>query len=249
MKKIVSYTCIACITLLTACTTQEILQNTNAVLNNGNQTQQGLSNDDVIKGLREALTVGTNNSSGQASKEDGFFKNDRLFIPFPPDAIKVKEKVEGLPGFKPQVDKFVLTLNRAAEEAVKSAAPVFVNAITSMTISDGMAILKGEDNAATKYLEDKTSKELYTNFKPKVSEAIKKVELTKYWEPLATKYNQLTKLTGGDPVNADLEDYITKRAISGLFILITDEEKKIRKDPMARVNDILKKVFGELDKK
>lgn len=160
----------------------------------------------------------------------------------------MKEKVEAV-GFKPQVDKFVLTLNRAAEEATKEAAPIFVNAIMSMSIQDGMNILKGADNAATKYLEEKTTSQLYTNFKPKVGAAIQKVELTKHWEPLATKYNQLTMLTGGEKVNPDLEDYVTKGAIKGLFTLIADEEGKIRKDPLARVNDILKKVFGELDKK
>jgi hypothetical protein len=246
MKKIIIYTTITCMVLLAACTTQQVLDTLNTATNTN--TQKGLTNDEIISGLREALKVGTNNSTLMASKEDGFFKNDRLFLPFPPDAIKVKEKVEAV-GFKPQVDKFVLTLNRAAEEAVKEAAPIFVNAITSMTIGDGMAILKGADNAATQYLQDKTSSQLYSNFKPKVATAIQKVELTKHWEPLATKYNQLTKLTGGDPVNPDLEDYVTKGAIKGLFTLITDEEAKIRKDPIARVNDILKKVFGELDKK
>lgn len=231
------------------CTVQEVLNNTNTVLNNGNGGEKGLTNDQVIAGLKEALTVGAGNSATNASANDGFFKNSKIFLPFPPDAIKVKEKVESVPGFQPQIDKFVLTLNRAAEEASKEAKPIFVNAITSMTVADGFTILKGADNAATKYLEDKTSSALYTAFKPKVQAAISKVELTKYWKPLIDKYNLLTALSGGEKINPDLEDYVTKRAMSGLFSLIADEELKIRKDPIARVSDILKSVFGSLDKK
>ncbi len=232
---------------IAGCTMQEVLNTTNGVLNNGTQ-EKGLTNDQVIQGLKEALSVGTGNSATSASASDGFFKNAKIFLPFPPDAIKVKDKLEGI-GFKEPVDKFVLTLNRAAEEASKEAKPIFLNAITSMSIADGFNILKGADNAATKYLEDKTSSALYTAFKPKVKSAIDKVQLTKYWEPVINKYNAVTALTGGDKVNPDLEDYVTKRAMSGLFTLIADEELKIRKDPIARVSDILKTVFSTLDKK
>lgn len=231
------------------CTEEEITKDLGSVLNSGNNSEKGLTNDQVIAGLKEALVVGTGNSSAGASATDGFFKNAKIALPFPPDAIKVKEKLEGIPGMQPKIDQFVLTLNRAAEEAAKEAKPIFTNAVTSMTVQDGFAILKGNDNAATKYLEDKTSSSLYTAFKPKVTEAINKVQLTKYWEPLITKYNQLTALTGGDKINPDLDDYVTKRAMSGLFTLIADEELKIRKDPVARVTDILKSVFGSLDKK
>jgi hypothetical protein len=227
---------------------EEISSGANSVLNSGTNTEKGLTNDQVIAGLKEALTVGTGNSATNASATDGFFKNPKIALPFPPDAIKVKEKVEAA-GFKPQVEKFELTLNRAAEEAAKEAKPIFVNAITTMTVQDGFAILKGNDNAATKYLEDKTSASLYTTFKPKVSAAIQKVELTKYWEPVINKYNLLTKLSGGEQINPDLEDYVTKRAMAGLFTLIAEEELKIRKDPVARVTDILKSVFGSLDNK
>ena len=225
---------------------QEVMQTTDTVLGNGSQ-QKGLTNEQVIQGLKEALSVGTGNSTNSASASDGFYKNTKIFLPFPPDAIKVKDKLESI-GFKEPVDKFVLTLNRAAEEATKEAKPIFLNAITSMTIADGFNILKGADNAATKYLQDKTSDALYTTFKPKVKGAIEKVQLTKYWEPVINKYNAVTALTGGDKVNPDLEDYVTRRAMSGLFTLIADEELKIRKDPVARVTDILKTVFSTLDK-
>lgn len=246
MKNKILIISISALTII-GCTVQEVLDNTNGVLNNGSG-EKGLTNDQVIQGLKEALTVGAGNSATNASTSDGFFKNAKIFLPFPPDAIKVKEKVEAV-GFKPQVDKFVMTLNRAAEEASKEAKPIFVNAVTSMTVADGFTILKGADNAATKYLEDKTSSALYSAFKPKVTAAISKVELTKYWEPLINKYNALTALSGGEKINPDLEDYVTKRAMSGLFSLIADEELKIRKDPLARVTDILKTVFSSLDKK
>lgn len=200
----------------------------------------GLSNDEVIKGLKEALSVGTNNSTGIASKPDGYYKNPLLFIPFPPEAEKVKEKMEAL-GLKDQTDKFVMTLNRAAEEAAKQAAPVFLNAITSMSISDGFAILKGADNAATTYLHDKTLGELKTKFGPIVQNAISKVDVTRYWNPIITKYNQIPFV---EKQNPDLNAYVTDRAIEGLFKLITKEEQNIRANPAARVTDLLKKVFG-----
>lgn len=226
----------------------DVVDTANTILGGSTSGQQpGLTNDEVIKGLKEALSVGTNNSAALTSKTDGFFKNDRIFLPFPEDAVKVKEKAIQL-GMQDKVDKFVMTLNRAAEESTKEAAPIFLKAITDMSIGDGFNILKGADNAATQYLIDKTSTPLYDAFKPKVKDAIAKVELTKYWEPLATAYNKAVKITGGDPVTTDLEDYVTKRAIKGLFVLIADEELKIRKDPLARATDILKKVFSTLDK-
>lgn len=206
----------------------------------GSGSGNNLTNDEVIKGLREALTVGTNNATSMVSKTDGFFKNPSIKIPFPEDAIKVKNTCENL-GMKPQVDKFVLTLNRAAEEASKEAAPIFINAIKSMSISDGFSILKGADNAATKYLQDKTSAELKQKFKPIVQNALKKVEITKYWSPLITAYN---KTPGAQKMNPDLEEYVTLKALDGLFKMVAQEELKIRKDPAARVTDLLKKVFG-----
>jgi hypothetical protein len=206
----------------------------------GSGSGNNLTNDEVIKGLREALTVGTNNATSMVSKTDGFFKNPSIKIPFPEDAIKVKNTCENL-GMKPQVDKFVLTLNRAAEEASKEAAPIFINAIKSMSISDGFSILKGADNAATKYLQDKTSAELKQKFKPIVQNALKKVEITKYWNPLITAYN---KTPGAQKINPDLEEYVTLKALDGLFKMVAQEELKIRKDPAARVTDLLKKVFG-----
>ena len=231
---------------ITACTTQQLQETANVAkeaINTGTKPASNpLTNDEVISGLRDALTVGTNNSSAFASKLDGFYKNPALFIPFPAEAQKVKDWAVKL-GMNDQLDKFVMTLNRSAEEAAKDAAPVFVNAIKGMSIGDGFAILKGSDNAATQYLKDKTTAELRQKFTPVVQNAINKVELTKYWSPIINNYNKVPFV---EKQNPDLTAYVTERAMEGLFKLIADEELKIRKDPVARVTDILKRVFGSI---
>jgi hypothetical protein len=195
--------------------------------------------------LREALNVGVKNSVNLTSITDGFWKNDMIRIPFMEDAIKVKQKALdwGLDG---QVEKFEVTMNRAAEEATKEALPIFVEAIKSMSVSDGFAILNGGDGAATKFLKDQTTAKLITAFAPKVEAAIANVKLTEYWNPIITKYNSAMTFTGGEKLNPDLNKYITEKAISGLFYMVEQEENKIRKDPMARVSDILQKVFGSI---
>ena len=219
---------------------------TSAVGGGGETAAPALTNDEVIAGLKEALTVGINKGSGLASATDGFFKNPAIKLPFPPDAKKVKDKAIDL-GLQNKVDQFELTLNRAAEEATKEAGPIFIQAIKDMSIGDGVTILKGEDNAATNYLRDKTTSKLVSAFSPKVKAAIDKVQLTKYWTPLTKAYNTANILTGGSDVNTDLNAFVTERAIKGLFLLVEKEEKNIRKDPLARATDILKKVFSFLD--
>lgn len=220
-----------------------------AVVDSGLSTPStpALTNDEVISGLKEALTVGIKNGAGNASKVDGFLGNSLIRLPFPQDAIKMREWCMSK-GMDKQVNEFETTLNRAAEEASKEAAPIFINAIKEMTIADGFGILKGADNAATNYLRDKTTSQLITAFAPKVNAAIQTVNLTKYWEPLTKAYNATTTLSGNPKVDTDLGKYITDRAIVGLFKLVETEELKIRKDPIARVSDILKKVFSTLDK-
>jgi hypothetical protein len=204
-----------------------------------------LTNQEVISGLKDALSVGIKNSVNVTSVTDGFLKNTAIRLPFPPDALKVRQKALDL-GMSAQVDKFETTLNRAAEDAVKEALPIFTNAITSMTISDGFAILNGGNGAATRYLKEKTTAQLTSAFRPRVEAAISKVQLTQYWEPIINKYNGAMTLTGGQKLNPDLNQFVTERAIAGLFIMVEKEENKIRLDPMARVTDILKKVFGSL---
>ncbi|HTB32917.1 MAG TPA: DUF4197 domain-containing protein [Bacteroidia bacterium] len=203
-----------------------------------------LSNDDIVNGLKDALKVGSNNAGSSASKTDGFYKNDQIRIPFPPDAEKVRTTAVSL-GMQQQVDDFVLSMNRAAEKAAVKTAPIFLNAITSMGIDDGMKILKGPDDAATQYMQSKTRQQLHDVFLPIVKAAIDSVQVTKYWKPLADTYNKDPFVT---KVNPDLNEYVTQKALDGLFVLLAAEELKIRKNPMARVDDILKKVFGSLDK-
>lgn len=222
--------------------------NSTAVINTATNTITGnssgtgsLTNDEVIKGLKEALTIGTNNSASNASKADGFLKNARLFIPWPPEAQQMKTKLIQL-GYQKKVEEFETSLNRAAEEAAKSAAPIFGNAVTGMSIGDGFAILKGNDTAATHYLREKTFSPLKEKFKPVVNDAISQVKVTSYWAPLVTIYN---KIPGVKKQNPDLNDYVCNKAINGLMLLIADEETKIRKDPAARVSELLKKVFGK----
>jgi hypothetical protein len=202
--------------------------------------QKPLTNDEIIRGLKEALNVGSKNASSSASKTDGFFKNSIIKIPFPHEAKKIESTVRSL-GMNKQVDDFVLTVNRAAEEAAKEATPIFLSAITSMTITDGLNILKGNDTAATAYLKKTTSTQLHDKFKPVIKNATQKVDVTKYWNPIITAYNKVPMVTR---LNPDLEEYITQRALYGLFYLVSQEEIKIRKDPAARVTDILKRVFG-----
>ncbi len=229
--------------LLFSCSQQELqrtLESANEVLNG---SQGSLTTGEVTSGLKEALVKGTDYAVDFSGVKDGFYKNPRLFIPFPEEAEKVKETALKL-GLDNQVTKFEETLNRAAEQAVQEAKPIFVNAITSMTVEDAFGLLKGGDNAATEYLRRKTSAELFSKFEPKVSNAVNQVELTKYWNPLANAYNTATQFTGGEKVDPDLTEYVTNRSIDGLFKLIADEEKQIREDPAARVTDILKKVFG-----
>jgi hypothetical protein len=213
-----------------------------------NNTKPGLTNDEVISGLKEALQVGIKNSVELTSITDGFLKNETIRLPFPQDAIKVKEKAIEL-GLSGQVEKFETTLNRAAEEATKEALPIFKDAILTMSVQDGFTILKGGDGAATKFLKDQTTAKLIAAFSPKVKEATSKVKLTESWTPIINRYNQAMTLTGGQKLNPDLDAYITEKAIAGLFFMVEKEENKIRKDPTARVTDILMKVFGSITNK
>lgn len=204
-----------------------------------------LSNEEVISGLKEALQLGIEKAVNKSSIVDGFLGNPQIRLPFPPDAIKVKEKALQL-GLNTEVEKFETTLNRAAEEAVKEALPIFKDAILQLSVQDGFKILNGGQGAATNFLKQQTQTALYNAFLPKVKAATSKVGLTAYWNPLITKYNTAAKLTGAQQLNPDLDAYITQRAIEGLFVLVEQEEDQIRANPAARITDLLAKVFGSL---
>ncbi|MCB0756685.1 MAG: DUF4197 domain-containing protein, partial [Flavobacteriales bacterium] len=203
-------------------------------------SQNGLTVKETTEGLVEALLVGADNSTQQASKKDGFFKNAAIKILFPPEAIKVREAAIGV-GLTPLVDRFELSLNRAAEDASKEAKPILVNAIKQIKFKDVWEILFGGKTAATDYLRAKTEPQLLEKFRPIVKQSIGREEVTKHWQPLTNAYNSIPFVK---KVNPDLEEYVTQRTVNGLFTLIAEEERKIRENPIARVSQILKKVFG-----
>ncbi len=202
-----------------------------------------LTTDQVASGLKEALINGISNGSAKASKVDGYFKNPKIKIPFPPDVQKVETKLRQI-GLDKQVDDFVMTLNRGAEQAAKEAKPIFVSAIKSMTIQDAWGILKGEEDAATQYLTRTTSDQLKLKFQPIVEKALNSTNATRYYTDIISTYNKVPFV---DKVDPDLNNYATNKAIEGLFYLVAQEEKKIREDPLARTSDLLKRVFAEQD--
>ena len=198
-----------------------------------------LTQEEVVEGLKEALILGTNNSTAEASKIGGFNNNLSIRILFPEDAEKMKKALVKL-GMQSQIEKFEFTINEAAEDASHFAKEIFLNAVKAMTINDAMSVLEGDDNAATIYFKKRTSQLLYAKFKPIIKSSIDKVNLTKHWQTLILRYNAIPFT---QEVNTDLADYVTNETIEGLFILIAKEEINIRKNPKARVTDILQKVF------
>jgi len=200
----------------------------------------GLSNSDIVAGLKEALQVGTNNGTQKVSQVDGYFANPLIKILMPPDVKMVEDKLRDV-GLGSYVDQAVLSMNRAAEQAGKEAAPIFIDAIKGMTITDAVGILKGPDDAATQYLKANTSAQLTTKFTPVIKKALDQTQATKYWKQVFDTYNQLPFV---QHVNSDLTGYVTQKALDGLFVTVAQEELKIRKDPVAQVTDILKRVFG-----
>jgi len=186
------------------------------------------------------MIVGSKNSTEKLSAADGFFTDAAVKVLMPAEAKKVEQKLRQL-GMGQMVDDAILSMNRAAEEASKSAAPIFINAVKKMTVQDGLGILKGADTAATGYLRKTTSPELITAFHPVIDSALQKTGATKYWKDIFDTYNKFTL----KPINPDLSAYVTDKAMSGIFYYVAEEEKKIRTNPAARVNEILQKVFSK----
>lgn len=199
-----------------------------------------LTNSEIVQGLKEALRVGIDNGAGQASQVNGYFGNALIKILMPPEAQKVENTLRQI-GLGKEVDKFILSLNRAAEDAAKKAKPIFFTAITSMTIQDALGILNGSDTAATAYLRRTSGVALFNSFYPVVDSTLQLNQATRYYSDIVNTYNKIPFVQKVDP---DLKRYATNKAIDGLFTLVADEERKIRKDPVARVTQILKRVFG-----
>jgi len=199
----------------------------------------GLSNAEIISGLKEALRVGTDTSTKKLSLVNGFFGDDIIRILMPPEAQKVEKTLRDV-GFGGTVDKAILSMNRAAEDAAKYVGNIFWNSIKQMSISDAVGILRGGDFAATDYLRRTTTQQLTNAFRPVINNSLSKVSATKYWDDVFSVYNRFSR----NPVNTDLGAYVTEKALSGLFYHIGLQEQKIRKDPVARVTEILRRVFG-----
>ncbi|MER3463617.1 MAG: DUF4197 domain-containing protein [Chitinophagaceae bacterium] len=212
------------------------------VLNKALKTNatSSLSTDEIAAGLKEALNKGTQVGTQKLSAVDGFFKDAAVKILLPQEAQKVESTLRNL-GMGNLVDNAILSMNRAAEDAAKSAAPIFLNAIKQMTINDALSILRGNDLAATNYLKDKTSSPLTEAFRPIIESSLQKVNATKYWNTLFTTYNRFNP----NKVNPDLSAYVTEKALTGIFYQVGQEEQKIRKDPAARTTELLKKVFSK----
>ncbi len=203
-------------------------------------TGGALTADEIGRGLKEALTVGIKNSSAQASALDGYLGNNLIKLLFPPEAQKVEAKLRQI-GLGGECDKFITALNRGAEDAAKFAAPIFIDAITQMTITDALSILKGDKDAATQYLKKTSTTALVNAFGPVIQSSLEKTNATKAYTDIANLYNKIPLV---QKVNPDLKEYATNKAIDGLFLLVAQEEAKIREDPLARVSDLLKRVFG-----
>lgn len=225
--------------MLGACTTAQINQ-TMGDVNKALGAEGPLTTAEVAEGLKEALIKGISTGSDLASQVDGYFMNPEIKIPFPPEVKKVEDKLRQI-GLGNEVDKFVMTLNRGAEDAAKEAKPIFITAIKSMTIQDAWGILKGQPDAATQYLKRTTSAQLKEKFQPVIQNSLKKVNATRYYGDIVNTYNKIPLV---EDVNPNLDDYATDKAIEGLFTMIAKEERNIRQDPLARTTELLKKVFG-----
>ena len=211
----------------------------NQVKNVVQKSTGGLTQDEAASGIKEALTKGITKGVEMVSKENGYFGDVEIKIPFPSDAKVMEDKLRAI-GMGKKVDEVVLSINRAAEDAAVKAKDIFVQAIKEMTVTDAINIVKGNDDAATQYLKTHTKAELTRQFKPVIQESLNKVNATKYWEDVVTSYNKIPMVK---KMNPDLTDYVTEKAIEGLFVKIANEEE-IRKNPAARTSEILKKVFG-----
>ncbi|WP_299362666.1 DUF4197 domain-containing protein [Winogradskyella sp.] len=203
----------------------------------------GLSNADMAAGLRQALDFGIDKQVTKLTQRDGFYKNELVKILLPEELQKVDNALRKI-GLSSLADEGLKALNRAAEDAVKEATPIFVNAVKDITFDDAKNILLGEDNAATNYLTSKTQTALYNKFKPVISNSFSKVGADQIWTNLITKYNNLP-LTNN--VNPDLTDYVTTEALEGVYTMIAVEEKEIRNKVSSRTTDLLKKVFALQD--
>jgi len=246
MKKIITILIIA-ISFNSCDILQDVLNETTAT---GNAP---LTEQEVINGLKQALEIGTDSVVAKVTATDGFFKDNVIKILLPPEAKVIMDNKDNSAlkaiGITKLIDDVILRINRAAEDASKSAKPIFVDAIKKMSITDAFKILNGPDNAATEYFKKTTSKQLFNAFKPKVKSSLDKplvagISTNKAWNSLTSGYNKVAQFTSWNKINTNLDDYVTQKAIDGLFVKLAEKEKNIRKNPAEQVTDLLKRVFG-----
>jgi hypothetical protein len=215
-----------------------------------------LTENEVASGLKEALRVGTDSAAAHLGASNGYYGDELVKILLPKEADIIVKNASKIPGGEKVIEDVVMHINRAAEDAAKEAGPVFWCAIREMSITDAFTILKGEDNAATNYLKQNTYDKLFELYNPKIQASLDKeiaagISPNISWQTLTKKWNQIAdnpfgKMAGLNTVNVDLDAYLTEQALNGLFIKIAEEEALIRKDPMARVNTLLERVFGSI---
>ncbi len=203
--------------------------------------EQGLTEKEIVDGLKQALEIGTNAAVTLVSKKNGYLKHPRIKIPLPENVQKAESFLRNI-GFGNKVDEFELSMNRAAERAAPRAKSIFWDAIKKMTFSDARKILDGRDDAATLYFQKKTSTQLQEAFKPIVNQAMSEIGVTQAYKSVDRKIRALPFTKS---LSFDLDEYVTDKALDGLFLMLAEEEKKIRQDPAARVTDLLKKVFAK----
>ncbi|HAP68355.1 MAG TPA: DUF4197 domain-containing protein [Flavobacteriales bacterium] len=204
-----------------------------------------LSEGDATEGLKEALRVGTDTSINKGSALNGYFANQAIKILLPPEAQTIVTVINQVPGVGPAlVDEVILKLNRAAEDAAPEAKDILVNAILNITITDAINIVNGNNDAATQFLRLNTQTEIAGLFLPHIESSLETVGAQTAWGTLTSNYNTVAPILGQPQVNTDLADYTTNKALDGLFVLVAEEEGKIREDPLHRVSEILQQVFG-----
>ena len=213
------------------------------VVNQLPQGTQGLGNADIANGLREALSLGIDKQVAKLTQTDGFFKNELVKIMLPDELQKVDKALRDI-GLGKLADEGLKVLNRAAEDAVSQATPIFVDAVKGITFNDAKTILLGSDDAATQYLTSTTKTALYDKFNPVIKNSFEKVGADEIWKNLITKYNSIP-LT--NDVNPNLTDYVTGEALKGVYTMIAVEEKEIRTKVSSRTSDLLRRVFGMQD--
>ena len=213
-----------------------------AMLNDEPATSSdGLSNSTVIDGLREALTVGSKRAIDTIGQEGGYLNNPKIRIPLPPRVQQASDLMKKF-GMTQLANDFETSINQAAEKAAPQATEIMINAIKAMTIDDAKSILQGNDDAATRYFESKTSDKLAALFSPVIDDSLNQVGATRYYNQLDDRMQSVPMV--GQSLNLDLTKYVTDQALSGLFVMLAAEEQKIRENPAARTTDLLKQVFA-----